>query len=86
MKVVLEPALVLLRILKEVLDLVRDIRDLRRPKSQKISGDLLLTSEAAVLLATLYISIIRLEAAVRQQIANRTREQLVTAPPGHSAF
>ena len=35
MKVVLEPALVLLRILKEVLGLVRDIKNLRRPKKAK---------------------------------------------------
>ena len=38
MKVVLELALVLLRILKEVLGLIKDTKDLRRPqKSQKIA-------------------------------------------------
>ena len=35
MKVVLELALVLLRILKEVLGLIKDIKDLRRPKKAK---------------------------------------------------
>ena len=35
MKVVLELALVLLRILKEVLGLIMDIKDLRRPKAKR---------------------------------------------------
>ena len=35
MKVVLELALVLLRILKEVLGLIKDTKDLRRPKKAK---------------------------------------------------
>ena len=35
MKVVLELALVLLRILKEVLGLIMDINDLRRPKAKR---------------------------------------------------
>ena len=60
MKVVLELALVLLRILKEVLGLIRDIKDLRRPKSQKVKRRLIRKPEAAVLLATLSVSMIRL--------------------------
>ena len=35
MKVVLELALVLLRILKEVLGLIKDTKDLRRPKGKR---------------------------------------------------
>ena len=66
MKVVLELALVLLRILKEVLGLIRDIKDLRRPKAKREAEILLLISEAAVLLATFSIIIIQLNCSNSQ--------------------